>query len=51
MPVGIMGFITHRGVIWGEIMAAASIIMIPMVVFTLFTQKYLVRGLTLGAVN
>ena len=51
MPVGIMGFITHRGVIWGEIMAAASIIMIPMVAFTLFAQKYLVRGLTLGAVK
>jgi len=51
MPVGIMGFITHRGVIWGEIMAAASVIMLPMVAFTLFAQKYLVRGLTLGAVK
>jgi len=51
MPVGVMGFITHRGVIWGEIMAAASIIMLPMIAFTLFAQKYLVRGLTFGAVK
>jgi ABC-type glycerol-3-phosphate transport system permease component len=51
MPVGVMGFITHRGVIWGEIMAAASVIMLPMVAFTLIAQKYLVRGLTFGAVK
>lgn len=51
MPVGVMGFITHRGVLWGEIMAAASVIMVPMVAFTMFAQKYLVRGLTFGAVK
>jgi len=51
MPVGVMGFITHRGVIWGEIMAAASVIMLPMIVFTFIAQKYLIRGLTFGAVK
>jgi multiple sugar transport system permease protein len=33
-------------------MAAMSIIMIlPMILFALFVQKYLIRGITLGAVK
>ncbi|MFQ6065901.1 MAG: carbohydrate ABC transporter permease [bacterium] len=36
---------------WGPATAAATIIMIPILVITLFLQRHLVRGLTLGAVK
>jgi multiple sugar transport system permease protein len=51
LPIAVMGFITNRGVLWGEITAAATIIMTPMIIFTFFVQRYLLRGLTLGAVK
>jgi len=51
LPVGVMGFITQRGALWGEMSAAATIIMAPMIIFTFFVQRYLVRGLTFGAVK
>lgn len=51
LPVGVMGFITQRGVLWGEMSAAATIIMTPMIIFTFLVQRYLIRGLTFGAVK
>ena len=36
---------------WGPACASATIIMIPILLITLFLQKHLVRGLTLGAVK
>ncbi len=51
LPVTITSFIRETGIMWGQMFAAAVLIMAPMVIFTLFVQKYLVRGLTLGAVK
>ena len=51
MPVLISSFITDRGLLWGEMSAAGTIASLPMVVMSLFVQRYLVRGLTLGAVK
>jgi multiple sugar transport system permease protein len=36
---------------WGGLMAAASIITIPVVVIALLAQRYVVRGLAAGAVK
>jgi multiple sugar transport system permease protein len=36
---------------WGQLAALTIIITLPMVIFTMFTQKYLVKGLTHGAVK
>jgi multiple sugar transport system permease protein len=36
---------------WGGSSASATIVMIPMIVLGLLVQKYLTRGLTLGAVK
>jgi len=36
---------------WGELGAAVVLTILPLVVFTLLIQRYLVRGLTLGAVK
>lgn len=51
LPVAITSFIRETGIMWGHMFAAAVLIMAPMVVFTLLAQRYLVRGLTLGAVK
>lgn len=51
LPVAITSFIQFTGTRWGELTAAATIIMTPMVLFSFFIQRRLVRGLTMGAVK
>ena len=51
LPIGVMGFITQRGVLWGEMSAASTIIMAPMIIFTFLVQRYLIRGLSFGAIK
>jgi multiple sugar transport system permease protein len=45
----IMGSAT--GVDWGILFAAASIQLVPIVIFVIFLQKYLIAGLTAGSVK
>jgi N,N'-diacetylchitobiose transport system permease protein len=49
--VWLANFITSRGVDFGGLMAGATIIAIPIVIFFLFVQKYVATGLTAGAVK
>jgi multiple sugar transport system permease protein len=42
--------VEHR-VHWPELCSMASVIIIPVILVALFMQRYLVRGLTLGAVK
>ncbi|KLU59076.1 trehalose transport system permease protein SugB [Peptococcaceae bacterium CEB3] len=51
VPVAINSFITFEGIRWGEISAAGILILVPVVIFGLLVQKYLVSGLTMGAVK
>jgi multiple sugar transport system permease protein len=52
IPVGIALFEGIHGQIpWGEIMAAATLTTIPVVILTLLFQKRIVQGLTRGAVK
>ena len=51
LPVGIAGRVTQYGIQWGAMSAAAVVAMIPILAFALSAQKYLVRGLSLGAVK
>ncbi|MFB0562943.1 MAG: carbohydrate ABC transporter permease [Candidatus Lokiarchaeia archaeon] len=48
LPVLATGFITQRGIIWGQLTATAIIITVPIFILTIFTQRYLVKGLSLG---
>ena len=50
-PVAIVNFMNYEGWEWGKITAGGSIIMIPVVVFSLLVRNYLIRGLTAGAVK
>lgn len=51
LPVAIMGFVTDRGLLWGEMTAASVIIVLPVLMFSIFVQRYLISGLTLGALK
>jgi multiple sugar transport system permease protein len=51
LPVVIAGLSTDVGPLYGEMSAAAVMVMLPNIVMTLALQRYLVRGLTLGAVK
>lgn len=51
ITVGVAGFWTQRGILWGPLSAAATVCVLPMLVFALILQRYIVRGLTFGAVR
>lgn len=51
LPLGITAFVQSSGTDWGPLCAASCIILIPVIIFFLFTQKYMISGLTGGAVK
>lgn len=51
VTIAISGYITDRGILWGEMSAVGTIALIPMMIFILLVQKHMVEGLTFGAVK
>src|SRR5436190_1041165 len=51
LPVGIAGRVTQYGIKWGAMSGAAVVAVVPVLAFAISVQKYLVRGLSLGAVK
>jgi multiple sugar transport system permease protein len=51
LPAGLFEFVGYQDTTWNEMMAAALAGVLPVLVFFLFLQKYLVAGLTAGAVK
>ena len=51
LPAGLFEFIGYQSVTWNEMMAAALTGVVPVMIIFLFLQKYLVAGLTAGAVK
>ena len=49
--VGLLTFIGKFAVDWGQMMAASIMALIPVCIFFMFLQRYLVTGLTAGAVK
>lgn len=47
-PVGIVSFIQYAGWEWGRIAAAGTLVMLPVVIFSILVRNYLIRGLTAG---
>lgn len=51
LPMAIFNFISYSEVNWSGLMAAAVIITAPVIVISILLQKYVVSGLTAGAVK
>ena len=51
LPIAIYGFVGYAAVDWGGLMAAAVFITLPIMLVSLFMQKYIISGLTAGAVK
>ena len=51
VTLSVMGYVTIREVAWANMAAAGILITIPVLIFTIITQKHLVQGLTSGAVK
>lgn len=51
LPVVIAGFITDRGLEWGQMAASSAIIIVPVIILVWVAQKDFVNGLMMGAVK
>ncbi|GAA0441523.1 carbohydrate ABC transporter permease [Streptomyces olivaceiscleroticus] len=51
LAIGLQGYATQTEVYWNQIMAASLVVSVPVVAGFLLLQRYLVAGLTAGAVK
>ncbi len=51
ITTGLAEFVTVTGTNWGEMAAVATLTLIPSLIFISFVQRYIVMGLTFGAVK
>jgi multiple sugar transport system permease protein len=51
LTVATSGFISYEQVLWGQMAAASVVTIIPVLIFAFLVQRWLVRGLTFGAVK
>lgn len=51
LAVGLQGYATQYDVYWNQVMAASLVVSVPVVAGFLLLQRYLVAGLTAGAVK
>ncbi len=51
LSIAVAGFVSDKGIQWGPMAAMSVVMILPMIVFALFAQKYLIRGITFGAVK
>ena len=51
LPVALPGLMTPQGTFWGQIAAVGSVITIPVLIFAFIVQKYMVQGMSAGAIK
>ena len=51
LPAAITSFQSVQGLLLGQMCATGTVVMLPILIFSMFMQKQLVRGLTMGAVK
>ena len=51
MPILVASFISNRTLDWGPMAAASTVALLPIIIFTIAIQKWLVVGLSGGAVK
>ncbi|MBI2114295.1 MAG: carbohydrate ABC transporter permease [candidate division NC10 bacterium] len=51
MPLAALGFYAEEGVYWGPMSVYGILYMVPTILFAVFVQRHIVKGLTLGALK
>ena len=51
ITVAVASFRGYTSINWGQMAAASIVAVLPMLVFAIFAQKYIVKGLTLGSLK
>jgi len=51
LPIAVAGQITQFDILYGNLMAGGVFAAVPVVIFALVVQRYIIRGLTLGGVT
>ncbi|MGL4986866.1 MAG: carbohydrate ABC transporter permease [Treponemataceae bacterium] len=51
IPTSIMMYLSVSGVKWGEMAATGIVSVLPVLIFAISVQKYMIRGLTFGSVK
>ena len=50
-PVAVVNFLDHEGWQWGKIAAGGTMVMMPVLVFSVAVRKFLISGMSAGAVK
>lgn len=51
LPTTVTIFLSVSGVVWGEMSAVGVVTILPVLLFAMIVQKYMIRGLTFGGVK
>ena len=51
LAIGLYGFVSRAGTQWGPLMAAATIMITPIIILFFFTQKTFIQGITLTGIK
>lgn len=51
LPVAVFNFVHEASLEWGPMMAYATVITLPIVILTMFAQKHIVAGMTMGSIK
>lgn len=51
LPMGVLAFQSQFATDWGPLSASMCIVLIPLIVFFMFVQKYFIQGITGGSVK
>jgi multiple sugar transport system permease protein len=47
-PIGLAKFNLPTGIDWGQISAAATLLVVPVIIFTVLVRNHLIRGMSFG---
>jgi multiple sugar transport system permease protein len=50
-PVAVVNFMNYEGWEWGKIAAGGTMVMLPVLIFSILVRKFLISGMTTGAVK
>ena len=51
LPVSLQYFVSGADIRWGRMLAATIVVLVPTIILTMILQKYIVQGMTAGAVK